>query len=143
MFDFICHGDASCVPEMRLAVAFCCALLTIVFIQSGLDKVFDWSGNIEWLSDHFSETFFASQVPFMVGVLTLFELAAGAVVGVGGVLLLATGGKLVALIGLLLCGATFLQLFFGQRIAKDYQGASVIVPYFLVVIAGLALLPGA
>lgn len=142
MLDFVCHGDPGCVVEMRIGVVFCAALLAIVFIQSGLDKVFDWSGNIGWLTDHFSETFFAGQVPFMVGLLTVFELAAGVAVGVGGVLLLVTGSETFVLIGFLLCGITFLQLFFGQRVAKDYEGASVIVPYFIVVLAGLALLAG-
>jgi hypothetical protein len=36
-----------------------------------------------------------------------------------------------------LSGAALLCLFLGQRIAKDYPGAAALVPYILVVIAGL------
>jgi hypothetical protein len=32
---------------------------------------------------------------------------------------------------------TFLALFFGQRMAKDYVGAGGLVPYFLVSLAAL------
>lgn len=143
MLELICHGDAACVPELRLGALFCSAMLAIVFIQSGLDKVFDWSGNVAWLTDHFSETFFAGQLPLLVGVLTAFELASGVGVAVGAAILLATGAKTVALYALLACGTTLLQLFFGQRLAKDYPGAAILVPYMLVVVAGLALLAGA
>ncbi len=27
--------------------------LIIVFLQSGIDKVFDWKGNLSWLKEHF------------------------------------------------------------------------------------------
>jgi diacylglycerol kinase len=33
-----------------------------------------------------------------------------------------------------------LALFFGQRIAKDYAGAAVLVPYFLLVLVAMYLL---
>jgi len=32
------------------------------------------------------------------------------------------------------------MLFFGQRIAKDYAGASGLVSYFIVAVVGLLLL---
>jgi hypothetical protein len=140
MLDFICHGDAACIPELRIGAVLCCAWLAIVFVQSGFDKVFDWSGNVGWLTDHFADTPFAGQVPLMVGIITLFELASGGVAAAGGAMLLVSGAKTVAQIGFVLSGITFLQLFFGQRIAKDYPGAAVLVPYFLVVLAGLGFL---
>ena len=42
-------------------------MLGILFIQSGLDKVFDWKGNLEWLNGHFSKTFLGGFVPVLVG----------------------------------------------------------------------------
>ncbi len=140
MLEFVCHGDAACAPELRIGAVLCCALLSIVFVQSGFDKIFDWSGNIEWLTGHFAETPFSGQVPLMVGVITLFELASGGAAAAGAAMLLVNGDDTVAQIGFLLSGVTFLQLFFGQRIAKDYPGAAVLVPYFLVVLAGLGFL---
>jgi diacylglycerol kinase len=35
---------------------------------------------------------------------------------------------------------SILALFFGQRVAKDYAGAAVLVPYFLLTLVALYLL---
>jgi diacylglycerol kinase len=35
--------------------------------------------------------------------------------------------------------ASITALFFGQRIAKDYAGAAVLVPYFLLMLATMYL----
>ena len=40
-------------------------------------------------------------------------------------------------IGFLLSAINFIFLFFGQRVAKDYAGAGVIVNYFILNILGL------
>ena len=32
------------------------AFLAITFLQSGLDKIMDWNGNVSWLKSHFSQT---------------------------------------------------------------------------------------
>src|SRR5688500_20353090 len=58
--------------------ALCAALLVaILFIQSGLDKVFDWEGNLEFLTGHFSKTFLAGMIPVMLVTITVLELATG------------------------------------------------------------------
>ena len=36
--------------------------------------------------------------------------------------------------------AAIIALFFGQRIAKDYAGAAVLVPYFLLTLVAIYLL---
>ena len=38
----------------NLPALFAALLVSILFIQSGLDKVFDWIGNVEWLKGHFA-----------------------------------------------------------------------------------------
>ena len=39
----------------NLPALFAGLLVAILFIQSGLDKGFDWKGNLEWLTGHFFE----------------------------------------------------------------------------------------
>ena len=39
--------------------------------------------------------------------------------------------------GLILIGINLTALFFGQRYAKDYEGAAVLVNYFVLTIIGL------
>ena len=36
--------------------------------------------------------------------------------------------------------AAIMALFFGQRVAKDYAGAAVLVPYFLLTLVAMYLL---
>ena len=61
----------------NLPALFAALLVSILFIQSGLDKVFDRRGNLEWLTGHFSKTFLASLVPSLLLTITFMELAAG------------------------------------------------------------------
>lgn len=108
--------------------------VAILFIQSGLDKVFDWKGNLEWLTGHFSKTFLSGMVPIMLGTITLMELATGVLATAGIIYFLAASSTLVIFFASILGAASLTALFFGQRIAKDYPGAAVIVPYFVLLL---------
>ena len=78
----------------------------------------------------------------MLATLTLLELAAGAVSAAGLVVLVLSGATRVAVWGAALSGLSFVALFFGQRMAKDYAGAAGLVPYFLVSLVALLALRG-
>lgn len=105
--------------------------LIITFFQSGLDKILDWKGNLSWLSGHFSETPLKSVVPALFVILTVTELGAGILSGLGLIQLLREGGKELAFWGAFLSCIAFLMLLFGQRMAKDYDGARTIAIYFI------------
>jgi hypothetical protein len=109
-------------------------LVAILFIQSGLDKVIDWKGNIGWLTGHFSKTFLAGMVPMMVATITVLELATGLLSAAGIVYFLATGSTIVIFFAALIGALSIVALFFGQRVAKDYPGAAVLVPYFILLL---------
>ena len=76
-------------------------------------------------------------VPLLLSVITVMELAAGALSAIGCVMVLLRHDSTIAFCGAVLAGLALLALFFGQRMAKEYPGAAALVPYFLVVIAGL------
>ena len=118
----------------NLPAIFGALLVAILFIQSGLDKVFDWKGNLGWLNGHFSETFLRGTVPLMLGTITIMEVATGLLSAAGLVYFLATGSLVVIFYAAVLGAASIVALFFGQRIAKDYAGAAVLVPYFILMI---------
>ena len=122
-----------------LPVLFCALFLAILFIQSGLDKVFDWKGNLGWLTGHFEKTFVAAMVPLMLGTITVLELATGFLSAAGIVYYFAAGSKAVIFYAAAVGAASICALFFGQRIAKDYPGAAVLVPYFLLTIGTMLL----
>ena len=114
--------------------------IIITFLQSGLDKVFDWKGQISWLNGHFKGTFLGAMVPFLVGILIVFDILASVLAGVGIYQLAVHDIPTMALYGSITAAITLLMLLFGQRIAKDYAGAFTIVGYFIVVILGVWLL---
>ena len=115
-----------------LPILFATLMLAILFLQSGLDKVFDFKGNLSWLKGHFEKTFMAPVVPLLLGLLTVMELATGVLAVVGIVSFFFKGDLMIVLFASIAAALTFLALFFGQRMAKDYPGAAVIVPYFIL-----------
>jgi uncharacterized membrane protein YphA (DoxX/SURF4 family) len=126
----------------NLPVLFAALFVAILFIQSGLDKVIDWKGNLEWLTGHFSKTFLAGTVPMMLGTITVMELATGFLSAVGIVYLLVTGSKVVIFWASVIGAAAITALFFGQRVARDYPGGAVLVPYFLLLLIMMYLSEG-
>lgn len=114
--------------------------ILITFLQSGLDKLLDWQGNISWLNGHFSKTFLAGQVSLMVGTILVVEVITGLLSLVGMIQIAFTGETTFALYACILAAITLLMLLFGQRVAKDYAGAFTITGYFIVVIMGVYIL---
>lgn len=108
--------------------------LIVTFLQSGLDKAMDWKGNVSWLKAHFAGTFLANKIPFCLGVILLLEILA-VIFSVLGIyeLLLGNTGQMAVVAGVV-SAITLLLLLYGQRVAKDYDGARTIVIYFIPVV---------
>ena len=129
------------VPEATyLMQTFVSAFLAILFLQSGIDKIVDRRGNFEWLKGHFAKSPLAGIVPALLICITILEVAAGALSGVGCLLIILLKDSTIAFYGAILSAAAIMALFFGQRIAKDYAGAAVLVPYFLLTLVAIYLL---
>jgi diacylglycerol kinase len=131
------HTSANAIYLMQILVA---ALLAILFLQSGIDKIVDRRGNLEWLKGHFAKSPLAGVVPALVTVITILELAAGVLSGIGCLAVIFLRDSTVAFYGAVISAVAIIALFFGQRMAKDYAGAAVLVPYFLVALVGIYLL---
>jgi hypothetical protein len=128
---------------MTLARAFVCAFFAVLFLQSGLDKITDWKGNLDWLVGHFSKTPFSGIVPLLLGTMALSEVATGLASAAAVVVLVTKGPALVPVAAMGLACLSLLMLFTGQRIAKDYPGAASLATYFAVAVIGLWLVSSA
>ncbi len=126
-------------PEFLLSVGVT-LFLAIVFLQSGLEKFFDFSGNVAYLTELFAGAPVSLPVAPLLACLAFFETAAGALSAAGAVVLIFTGGTTLAYWGAILAGASLLMVLFGQRLSKAYGDAAVIAPYFLVSCLGIHLL---
>ena len=123
----------------NLPSLFCALMVCVLFIQSAIDKVFDWKGNLEWLTGHFSKTFLGGMVPMMLGTITVLELLTGILSGAAIVYFFVAGSTILMFYAAILGAGAIVALFFGQRVAKDYPGAAVLVPYFILLIVLMVL----
>jgi hypothetical protein len=131
------HSSIGVVHFMQVLVA---AFLAILFLQSSIDKIFDWRGNLEFVRGHFAKSPLARIVTPMFGLLAILELAAGILTALGCLLIVVQGDTTVALNGAFIAAIAITALFFGQRMAKDYAGAAILVPYFLLTLVAIYLL---
>jgi hypothetical protein len=131
------HTSTGAIYLLQMLVA---VFLAILFLQSGIDKIVDHRGNLEWLKGHFAKSPLARTVPSLLTAITIIELAAGVLSALGCVLLLLLRDSTVAFCGAVFSAVAIIALFFGQRMAKEYAGAAVLVPYFLLALLAIYLL---
>lgn len=118
------------------------ALLAITFLQSGYDKIKDWKGNVAWLKGHFAATILAKHVPLALLIILVLEIVSG-VLSVSGILQLFVQQhvtKGLGYYGAIVSCISLLLLLFGQRLAKDYDGARTLVIYFIPAVLAVFLL---
>ncbi len=121
----------------NLPTLFITAFFAILFLQSGLDKILDYRGNLDFLNEHFKNSPLSGSVRLLLPTITVLEVLTGLVSIWAFLQVLLTGQSSAAIFSPALAGASLLSLFFGQRVGKDYGGAASLVPYFVVVLLGL------
>ena len=113
---------------MYLLQIFASGFLAILFLQSGIDKVVDRRGNLEWLQGHFAKSPLAGMVPLLVTTITILEIAAGGLSAVGCILIILTRDSTLAFYGAAFATISIIALFFGQRMAMSESDLSVGLP---------------
>jgi len=116
------------------------AFLAITFIQSSYDKLFYWKDNLDFLKEHFAKTQLKNLVHLALLNILVLELISGILCVVGGIELFVSNGRTFGLYGAVFSSITLLMLLFGQRLAKDYDGARTIVIYFIPAVMAVLLL---
>lgn len=124
------HG----IDLLRMAFA---AMVAILFLQSGLDKLFNWKSEKKYLTGHFAKSPLRGSVPMLLPAITVIELSAGACSAIGFVHVFLQDTVTLGAWGCTLGALAITMLFFGQRMAKNYPGAAVLVPYFLLCAGGM------
>tara|TARA_B100000795_G_scaffold218572_1_gene172690 strand:- start:122 stop:508 length:387 start_codon:yes stop_codon:yes gene_type:complete len=126
------------IPE-KIAFLFVLAFFLIVFIQSGIDKVFDFKGNLSFLNDLLGAFFSQPLIKLALISVTILELLSGTLCLIGIVDVLLNGSNFIGLLGLIVGAVALLVLLFGQRVSKNYDGAKTITIYFILSTVGIAL----
>jgi hypothetical protein len=125
---------------IHLLQIFGSGFLAILFLQSGIDKIINYRGNLEWLTGHFAKSPLGGVVPVLLTAITILEVVAGALSAIGCIILIVSRESTVAFYGAVISAIALIALFFGQRMAKEYAGAAVLVPYFLLALVAIYLL---
>jgi hypothetical protein len=105
--------------------------------MSAHDKLFHWNDNMSWMKPHFEKTILKNFVPQALGVLVFFELIAGISCVVGIIELYINGGRMFGFYGAVFSCISLLMMLFGQRLAKDFDGARTIAIYFVLAVLGV------
>jgi uncharacterized membrane protein YphA (DoxX/SURF4 family) len=114
--------------------------LIVTFLQSGIDKITDWAGNLGFITEHFKSSPLKNMVPLLLGVVLVTEILASLFMVVGVYQIISSGVKEFAIYGVELSALTLIFLLVGQRLAKDYAGAMTLAVYFIITVFGLYLL---
>ena len=114
--------------------------LIITFIQSGIDKLLDWTGNVSFIKEHFKNSPLKNTVPLLLGIVLIVEIVAGVLMSIGIYELYTSEAKEIALLGVELSAIALIFLLIGQRLAKDYAGAMSLGVYFIITVGGVFLL---
>ncbi|MBC8312243.1 MAG: DoxX family protein [Candidatus Marinimicrobia bacterium] len=133
MITFCCNN----LSPLSISQILIASFLAICFLQSGFDKIIDRKGNLDWLIGHFSNSPLKNMVPTLLIIITLAELLGGFLCVVGIFDFLINGTKLIMFYGFVINAISLIALFSGQRLAKDYEGAAVLVGYFILTIIGV------
>jgi len=114
-------------PASLLILVF----LGMTFLQSSYEKLFYWEDNLTFLKEHFLKTRLKNLVKPALLNLVIMELISTILCFVGCIELLVSDGRLFGFYGAVFSAITLLMMLFGQRLAKDYDGARTIVIYFI------------
>ena len=111
--------------------------LIVTFLQSGIDKLTDWQGNLSFIKGHFKNSPLKNTVPLLLAVILILEIVASLLMIAGVYQLYTSELKEIATLGIELSALSLIFLLIGQRLAKDYAGAMTLAVYFIISIIGL------
>ena len=124
------------VPE-KITFILVLAFFSIVFIQSGVDKVFDYKGNLSFLNDLLRGFFSRPLINFALISVAILELTSGILCLIGIFDAIFNPSYFIGKLGLIIGSLALLVLLFGQRISKNYEGAKTIAVYFILAMLGI------
>ncbi|MCS5659954.1 MAG: hypothetical protein NZ842_06080 [Dehalococcoidia bacterium] len=122
---------------LSIICSFISLFIGIIMTQSGLDKIFNWEGELDFMTEKFSKTIIANFSTFGLIQVTILETLSGLLSLLGSIMTLFYDDESYGIMGLILAAVSFCVLMAGQRISKDYEGSAVLVPYFLLTMIGL------
>jgi hypothetical protein len=112
----------------------------VTFGISLIEKLTDWKGTIAYISEIFKTSFIKAFVKPLIAFLMLLEFLTFFFLIVGIYQLYISNNKANAILGCAFSAISIIYMLIGQRIAKDYPGATSLTVYFILSVLGVYLL---
>ncbi len=112
----------------------------ITYFISAFEKLTDWSGTLAYMTDHFRGTILKNIFKYGLILLVFLEVIITFVLLFGVYKHLFISDITYLFIGFILSSLSIFIMLIGQRIAKDFIGATSLTTYFILNIIGLYLL---
>ena len=135
---FLIRKFEAMIPQ-NIAFLFVLSFFLIVFLQSGLDKVLDYKGNLTFLKSLFKAFFPPTLISVALISVAILELISGVLCLIGIIDFILNDNSSIGFLGLIVGSLALLVLLFGQRFSKNYEGAKTIAIYFILAMIGIVL----
>lgn len=124
----------------QLAELLILLFLIVTYAFSFFEKVFDWKNTIGYIEKNFEKTVIKNYIKPLIAFLVFIEAIALFFLIIGLFDLIFYNKTRFAIIGISIVASSIIYMLIGQRIAKDYPGATSLVSYFLLTVFCLYLL---
>ncbi|MFK8275565.1 hypothetical protein ACI76Y_07795 [Capnocytophaga cynodegmi] len=122
---------------MDFALIFVFLFLIITFGYSAFEKIVDFRKSVIYYRDYLSNTFLGKYVAIILIFVIVAEVISTILFLLGIFEIFSLGAVFYGFYGLVIASSTLLCFLFGQRLAKDYEGARGIAIYFIICLIGL------
>ncbi|GIM52696.1 hypothetical protein ACI76O_05580 [Capnocytophaga cynodegmi] len=122
---------------MDFALVFVFLFLIITFGYSAFEKIVDFRKSVIYYRDCLSDTFLEKYIAIILIFVIVAEVISTILFLVGIFEIFSLGAVFYGFYGLVIASSTLLCFLFGQRLAKDYEGARGIAIYFIICLIGL------
>ena len=106
-------GDTSLVffdyefSYLHIIASFISAFIGIVMTQSCFDKIFNWEGELNFMTEKFSKSPLSSFTAFGLIQVTIFEILSGLLSLLGSIMVLFFGDESYGIMGLIIAAISF------------------------------------
>ena len=128
------------LPTENLEALLIVLFLIVTFGISLIEKLANLKETISYISEIFKTSFIRNFVKPLITILMLLEVLTLFFLVVGIFQLYFQNEKEMALLGIVFSCFSIIYMLIGQRIAKDYPGATSLTIYFILSIFGIYIL---
>ena len=128
------------LPTENLEALLIVLFLIVTFGISLIEKLDNLKETISYISEIFKTSFIRNFVKPLITILMLLEVLTLFFLVVGIFQLYFQNEKEMALLGIVFSCFSIIYMLIGQRIAKDYPGATSLTIYFILSIFGIYIL---